>query len=138
LKKYVLLFRFISIILLFFLIGCTEKQTTVDEESDNNADNVNGDITDNIIERFYGTWFEEVENDGVTMTIRHIFSEDGIYNFEILNIGLLNNGTWSVEEDKISTITSHVNIYSYVFSDNYKTLTLTDITTKEKSILKKQ
>lgn len=137
-KKYVLLFRFISIILLFFLIGCTEKQTTVDEESDNNADNVNGDITDNIIERFYGTWFEEVENDGVTMTIRHIFSEDGIYNFEILNIGLLNNGTWSVEEDKISTITSHVNIYSYVFSDNYKTLTLTDITTKEKSILKKQ
>lgn len=71
------------------------------------------------------------------MTMRHIYSSDGTYIFEILDREHLDTGTWEVENGTLITSTTHLTIYTYSLSDNDATLTLIDVTTEEVSILLK-
>ena len=137
-KKYLLFLKMFSILLILLLCGCTQEQKITNDDSDEVENDVNGEENSDDSQKFYGIWLEESENEGETMNMRHTFSEDGTYTFEILNFDHIDSGSWSVEDDKITTLTSHVNIYTFAFSNNYNTLTLIDITTKEQSILTKQ
>ena len=112
------------------LCGCNENNIT-DDDSNNETNGDNGT-------RFYGKWLEEAENEGMNLTMRHTFSSNGTYTFEILDNDHSDTGTWELVDGNLTTITSRITIYSYSFSDNDTTLTLTDITTEDKSILLKQ
>lgn len=137
-KKQMLLVGIIFFLLVIIICGCTQEKTITNNESDDVTNDGNGGENSDDSSKFYGVWVEVADNQGTTMTMKHTYFEDGTYTFEILDIDHLDSGTWAVEDDKITTITSHVNIYSYAFSDNDTKLTLTDITTEEQSILSKQ
>ncbi len=127
-KKHILIVGIMLVLFVFILSGCTSDQTTTDDESNGGANGGgNGTETTDDPTKFYGTWIEEdvPGSNGETRTIRHTFSSDGTYTFEILERDISDTGTWVLEDGQLTTNTNSVNIYTYSFSDNDTTLTLT-------------
>ncbi|UCF13740.1 MAG: hypothetical protein JSW06_05660 [Thermoplasmatales archaeon] len=137
-KKQILIIVIMLVLLAVCLCGCTEDKTTTDDESNGGTNGGNGAETSDNSSKFYGIWIEETDMEGTPMTMRHIYSSNGTYTFEILERNHSDTGTWALDDGNLTTSTSHITIYTYLFSDGDTILTLTHVTTEEVSILTKQ
>ena len=137
-KKQISIIVITLVLLAVSLCGCNGDNTTTDDGSNGETNGGNGLETSDDPTKFYGTWLEEIDFEGTPMTMRHTYSSNGTYTFEILERDHLDTGTWVLEDGNLTTSTSHITIYTYSFSDGDATLTLTDVTTGDVSILSKR
>ena len=110
------------------LSGCNEQQTTTNSEKSDE-------------DRITGTWFISELFENNTRTITYIFSPDTTYKVigTYKNYTESFNGTWKIENNKlIVTIEGRTLIGDYQFSNNDKTLTITDTETNTSTVLTKQ
>jgi len=110
-KKQLMIVGIIIILLTVGLIGCNENTSKSDEE------------------KIIGTWTNRDMHDGSIESNSYIFYSNktfkviGSYESEVLNI----NGTWNITDNKlVMTAEGETKTADYKFSDNNKTLTLTD------------
>jgi len=110
-KKQLIIIGIIVILLSVGLSGCNENTSKSDEE------------------KIIGTWTNRDMHDGSIESNSYIFYSNktfkviGSYESEVLNI----NGTWNITDNKlVMTAEGETKTADYKFSDNNKTLTLTD------------
>jgi hypothetical protein len=123
--KKIIVFVIMILILIVGLSGCNESNKS------SNTDEV----------RIIGSWFISELIDGKTNTITYIFLPDKTYKVIGSYDGLTENfsGIWKIEDNKlIVTIEGRTLTGDYQFSNNDKTLTITDTFTYEETVLTKQ
>jgi len=110
-KKQLMIVGIIIILLTVGLSGCNENTSKSDEE------------------KIIGTWTNRDMHDGSIESNSYIFYSNKTfkvivsYESEVLNI----NGTWNITDNKlVMTAEGETKTADYKFSDNNKTLTLTD------------
>jgi uncharacterized protein (TIGR03066 family) len=110
-KKQLMIVGIIVIFLTVGLSGCNENTSKSDEE------------------KIIGTWTNRDLHDGSIESNSYIFYTNktfkviGSYESEVLNI----NGTWNITDNKlVMTAEGETKTADYKFSENNKTLTLTD------------
>lgn len=82
-----------------------------------------------IEEKLIGSWFISEGFEGSTRTVTYIFSKDGSYEVSVAYKGDKESfkGTWKTEDNTlIVTIEGETQTGTYKFSNNDKTLTITD------------
>ena len=125
--KKQLIIGIVVLLICVVLSGCNEQQTTNTEKSDE--------------DRITGTWFISELFEGSSRTITYIFSPDKTYKVigSYKNYTESFNGTWKIEDNKlVVTIEGRTLIGNYQFSNNEKTLTITDTTSNTSTVLTKQ
>ena len=92
-------------------------------------------------EKIIGTWVITELFEGNTITITYIFLVNNTYIVKsnyLDNISIF-NGTWKIVDNKlVVTIEGRTQTGNYKFSDNDKTLTITDIMSNTTKVLTKQ
>jgi hypothetical protein len=122
-------------------INTTYTLTAIKGEKEANASVHIVVIASSIEEKLVGTWYFSEEVLNITRTLTYIFSPDKKYEIihEYQNISESFIGTWKIEEDKlIVTIEGKTITGDYKFSNNNKTLTITDTDSKLTTVLTKQ
>ena len=116
-QKQFIIIGIATILVCVGLSGCNEVSNTSNTEKN----------------KFIGTWHGTVPAFGIDENTIKFFSNN------TLTINTL-SGTWDIEDNKLVLTFNDGGLleYSYLFSNNDRTLTITDIDTKVTSILTKQ
>ncbi len=116
-KKQLIFAITVALFVCIELSGCTQQSDQLNRETD----------------RFIGTWIGIVPNFGIDEITIRLFSNDTVI------IGSL-NGTWEIKDGKLMFTFEGGGLleYSYIFSNNNRTLTITYIITGVSSVLEKQ
>jgi len=122
-------------------INTTYTLTAVNKDIETNATIQIIVISLSSEEKLIGTWFisEFIENS--TRTLTYIFSSDNSYEIKHTfgNISESFIGTWKIEDDQLFvTIEGETITGYYQFSNNNKTLTITDTVSNASTVLTKQ
>jgi len=123
--KNIIVVGIILLLLVVSLSGCNEPDNSFKSDED----------------RVIGTWFISEFYENSTRTVTYIFSPDKSYEV----IGTFNNhtesfnGTWKIEDNYlVVTIEGETLTGNYQFSNNYKTLTITDTVSNYSTVLTKK
>ena len=116
----------ISILIISVILsGCNESNNNFKSDED----------------RIIGTWIISEDYEGAPITITYIFNTDKTYQVigKSEEITESYNGSWQISDDKlIVTIEGRTQTGDYQFSNDDKTLTITDDSSNTTNILHKQ
>jgi len=124
-KKQLLLFGIVVLLVCVGLSGCNQISNTLNSDKS----------------KFVGTWKTDIKNQyGVgNYTDTYIFFSDGTLSTTYLGSGSVNiPGSWEIKDGKLVLTVMVQAVYNYSFSNNDHTLTLTPMADGESQHFYKQ
>lgn len=118
-KKLAILLILLMIVSAGFLSGCNEDKGTFQSDE----------------EKLIGTWTYSINNNGTTINTSYVFLSNKkleilfsyYINSSAIGDSIRSNGTWNITDNKLIMILENETVISnYSFSNNDKTLTITE------------